>query len=87
VANTQHMTNAAKKLHIVQPALSRIINSLEKEIGVDLFDRNGKKISLNSNGEMFLKTVNESLSILENGVKELLDTNNQSKPEIKLLVL
>lgn len=87
VAKTQHMTNAAKKLHIVQPALSRIINSLEKEIGVDLFDRNGKNISLNSNGEMFLKTVNESLSVLENGVKELLDTNNQSKPEIKLLVL
>lgn len=87
VAKTQHMTNAAKKLHIVQPALSRVINSLEKELGVELFDRNGKTISLNENGEMFLETVNETLSVLENGIKKLLDNNNQSKPEIKLLVL
>lgn len=87
VAKTQHMTNAAKQLNIVQPALSRTINSLEKEIGVDLFDRNGKTISLNANGEMFLKTVNETLSVLENGIKKLLDTSNQSRPEIKLLVL
>lgn len=87
VAKTQHMTNAAKKLHIVQPALSRVINSLEKELGVELFDRNGKTISLNENGEMFLETVNETLSVLENGVKKLLDSNNQSTSEIKLLVL
>lgn len=87
VAKTEHMTNAAKKLNIVQPALSRTINSLEKELGIDLFDRNGKSIKLNSNGKIFLKTVNECLSILENGTKELLDINNKSTNEIKLLVL
>ncbi|WP_373600942.1 LysR family transcriptional regulator [Paraclostridium bifermentans] len=87
VAKTEHMTNAAKKLNIVQPALSRTINSLEKELGIDLFDRNGKSIKLNSNGKIFLRTVNECLSILENGTKELLDVNDKSNNEIKLLVL
>lgn len=80
------MTKAAKQLNIVQPALSRTITSLEKELGVILFDRNGKGIKLNSNGKLFLETVNETLSTLENGTKKLLDINNKSELEIKLLV-
>lgn len=80
------MTKAAKQLNIVQPALSRTIISLEKELGVELFTRNGKGIKLNSNGKIFLETVNETLSVLDNGTKRLLDINNQSDKEIKLLV-
>lgn len=86
VAKTEHMTKAAKQLNIVQPALSRTITSLEKELGIELFDRYGKGIKLNCNGKIFLETVDETLSILENGRKKLLDLNNQSESEIKLLV-
>lgn len=86
VARTEHMTKAAKQLNIVQPALSRTITALEKELGVELFTRNGKGIKLNSNGKLFLETVDETLSVLENGKKKLLDINNQSELEIKLLV-
>ncbi len=87
VARTEHMTNSAKKLNIVQPALSRSIHSLETELGVELFDRNGKFIKLNENGKIFLETVDNVLNTLENGKKELLDMNNKSELEIKLLVL
>ncbi|MEG2869836.1 MAG: LysR family transcriptional regulator [Paraclostridium sp.] len=87
VAKTEHMTNAAKQLNIVQPALSRTIISLEKELGVELFDRTGKSIKLNSNGQLFLKTVDQTISVLENGIKELFDINDKSQQEIKLLVL
>lgn len=86
VARTEHMTKAAKQLNIVQPSLSRTITSLEKELGVELFTRNGKGIQLNSNGKIFLETVDETLSVLENGKKRLLDLNKKSDLEIKLLV-
>lgn len=86
VARTEHMTKAAKQLNIVQPALSRTITSLEKELGVELFTRTGKSIKLNSNGKLFLETVDEMLYTLEKGKKKLFDISKQSELEIKLLV-
>lgn len=87
VAKTEHITKAAKELNIVQPALSKTISSLEKEICVSLFDRKGKYIELNENGRFFYEKVNQSLSILENSIKELQEKNSVLENEIKLLVL
>ena len=50
VAEKEHITQAAEELHITQPALSRAISNLEQELGVKLFEREGKNISLNENG-------------------------------------
>ncbi len=50
VAEKQHMTQAANELYITQPALSRAIANLEQELGVKLFERDGKNIYLNENG-------------------------------------
>ena len=36
-AEMQHLTNAAESLHVAQPALSRMISGIEKELGVALF--------------------------------------------------
>lgn len=57
VANMQHMTRAAEKLLISQPALSKSISNIEKELGVPLFDRQGRSIYLNRFGELFLRSV------------------------------
>lgn len=53
VAETEHMTNAAKELHISQPALSRSLRLLEEELGLKLFDRVGRHLLLNDNGRRF----------------------------------
>ena len=41
------MSKAAEVLYCSQPALSKQIAALEKEVGYPLFDRNGKKMTLN----------------------------------------
>jgi DNA-binding transcriptional LysR family regulator len=54
-AEQEHMTKASEILTLSQSALSRSITSLEKELGVPLFDRKNRKILLNRYGKAFLK--------------------------------
>lgn len=50
VADYEHMTRAALDLALTQPAVSRTINSLEREAGVPLFERQGRRIVLTDAG-------------------------------------
>lgn len=52
VAGCESFTRAAARLHIAQPALSIAIRKLEEELGVLLFNRRDRKISLTAAGEM-----------------------------------
>jgi DNA-binding transcriptional LysR family regulator len=54
VAEALSFTKAAENLHLAQPSLTRQIKDLEAELGVRLFDRSGKRISLTQEGESFL---------------------------------
>lgn len=67
VAETESMTEAAKKLHIPQPTLSKVIRRLEDDLGVRLFDRHAASLSLNPFGGSFLVYVNQALDALERG--------------------
>jgi DNA-binding transcriptional LysR family regulator len=73
VARLKHLTQAAQELHITQPALSQTIAKLEKDLGVPLFDRQGRQIRLNKYGEAFLKKVESALDVLEEGKREIAD--------------
>ena len=61
VARTENYRAAAEELYISQPSLSRSIDSLEKELGVTLFDRTGRGITLTKSGRLFLEYVNRIL--------------------------
>jgi DNA-binding transcriptional LysR family regulator len=54
-------TKAAQLLHISQPALSKSIALLEDSLGVKLFDRHGKKVTLNATGLSVLEFAQEIL--------------------------
>ncbi|MBQ2560079.1 MAG: LysR family transcriptional regulator [Fibrobacter sp.] len=57
VARTEHVTQSAKTLCIVQPALTHALHKLEDELGVKLFKTQGRNIRLTEIGEYFYKKV------------------------------
>ena len=82
VAELQHMTRAAEKLSISQPALSKSISNIEKELGVPLFDRHGRAIVLNRFGEMFLQHVDVILDEYSKIVREFEDITKPGYGEV-----
>lgn len=54
VAEERHFARAAKRLSLTQPTLSRRIRLLEKELGIELFDRASRPIGLTAAGTAFL---------------------------------
>jgi DNA-binding transcriptional LysR family regulator len=73
LAKLQHMTRAAEVLMISQPALSKSISNIEKDLGVPLFNREGRSIYLNRFGEQFLKSVDLILAEYEKVKSEFED--------------
>lgn len=55
VAETLHMSAAAKRLYISQPTVSLMISELEKEYNAVFFDRSGRRLSLTTAGSAFLR--------------------------------
>ncbi|WP_445505555.1 LysR family transcriptional regulator [Niallia sp. 03091] len=87
LARIQHFTQAAKILHITQPALSRSIAKLEEELGVPLFERQGRKVCLNRYGKMFLKRIEVAITEVEKGKQELLEELNPNSGTVSLAFL
>ncbi|MFI9724151.1 LysR family transcriptional regulator [Streptomyces sp. NPDC052396] len=74
VARHQHISRAAEELRVAQPSVSRTIIRLEAELGVPLFDRQGRRIRLNEHGAAFLRRVERALAELDDARREMTDT-------------
>ena len=71
LAHLEHYTKAAEILAITQPSLSHAISSLEKELGVKLFEKDGRNVVLTKCGQAFLTDVEQSLDMLDSSVNKL----------------
>lgn len=61
LSETGNFSQLAEKLNITQPALSKHILTLEKDLGVQLFDRTATPLKMTAAGEFFIKEARELL--------------------------
>lgn len=71
IAYYENISKASQQLMVSQPALSNVLQQLESELGTPLFDRQGKKITLNKTGQAFLYTAKSVLRMLDSNVQYL----------------
>jgi LysR family transcriptional activator of glutamate synthase operon len=84
VARREHVTEAAKRLHVAQSAISRQILNLEKELAVQLFIREGRNLRLTPVGKLFLERVERALLELERAKQEMKDFLDPETGEIRI---
>lgn len=77
VANLKNLSKASQVLFISQPALSKSISSLEEELGVQLFERRSRKMSLTSVGQVFFNRTVRLLKDLDTSVSEVRQLSGQ----------
>ncbi len=73
VAREGGINRAAELLHITQPTLSRQMAGLEDEVGVKLFERGARRITLTSEGMLLRRRAEEILSLVDKTQRELIE--------------
>ncbi len=71
VGEALNFTKAAARLRVAQPALSRQIQDLEDEIGVDLLHRSSRGVTLTAEGKLFLEEVRELLKHADESIERV----------------
>ena len=73
IAQTEHLTQSAHNLFVTQSTLSHGLRQLEQELGVDLFDRVGRRLRLSQAGLAFRVYAARALHEIEAGRMALAD--------------
>ncbi|MBP2241938.1 LysR family transcriptional activator of glutamate synthase operon [Cytobacillus eiseniae] len=84
VAKREHVTDAAAAMHVAQSAVSRQIVNLEMELGVDLFIREGRNVRLTPIGKIFLRHMEEAMTVIDNAQREVEEYLDPEKGTIRI---
>ncbi|HZG17319.1 MAG TPA: LysR family transcriptional regulator [Candidatus Bathyarchaeia archaeon] len=84
LAKYQNFTKASEELALTQSALSRSIAKLEEELGVPLFDRKIRGVTLNRYGEILLPYVNRAIQEIMLAKQEIKDLDDPFHGSISL---
>lgn len=76
VATEKNFTRAGDLLYLSQPSLSKQIKTLEKNLDIQLIDRENNKISLTENGKIFLQYAERILALCEESCRVIIDLKN-----------
>jgi len=84
VAERGSLRAASRDLNIAQPAMSRSVQELEKELGVELFERRAKGVVLTPMGTVFLRRAMAVRSELQRAKDELLQLGGATQGELRI---
>ena len=84
VAREESITKAAERLHITQPTLSRQMADLEKEMGVTLLDRSGRRIGLTQEGMLLRRRAEEIISLMDRTEKEVAESQENLEGTVSI---
>lgn len=84
VVREESITKASEVLHITQPTLSRQLSQMEEELGVKLFHRGTRRISLTNEGILLRRRAEEILQLVDKTEKELVEQEEQVEGKISI---
>ena len=84
VAESQHVTNSAKKLHVAQPALSQAIRRLERELGVKLFEHTGRNIRLTPAGSYLKDRLAPALESIDGIARDIAAFSESERRTVRI---
>lgn len=84
LAHYEHYTKAADVLAITQPSLSYAIRLMEEELGTCLFEKRGRNVVLTKYGKLFLEYAEESVKVLDTGIRKVKEMNAQTSGTIDI---
>lgn len=84
VVREESISGAAKALHITQPTLSRQIGQMEEELGVRLFNREARKITLTDEGMLLRRRAEEILSLVDKTESEMAENEKGIEGKVML---
>ncbi len=77
-------STAAKTLYVTQPALSAAIGRFEKEMGIKIFDRSKKPLSLTQQGIIYIETLEEIIHAENNMQRRFRELSDMSYGSISV---
>jgi DNA-binding transcriptional LysR family regulator len=84
IAAARHMTRAAQRLGVTQPALSAVVRKLEDEVGTELFHRTARGVELTEAGRLFLEHAQDAVRRADAGVQAVRELMGLERGSIRI---
>lgn len=84
IARVGNITHAAQQLYVSQPTLTKYLQRLERDLGLPLFERTGRRLLLTHAGERYLARAQEMLNIKRALDAELADIRREDAGEFRV---
>jgi DNA-binding transcriptional LysR family regulator len=83
IASEQNLTRASERLYVSQPALSRLLQNVEYDVGTPLFERRGRQMYLTSAGKIYVESAREIVD-LDNRMKKMIQNLDRQNDELSI---
>lgn len=87
VAESEHVTRSAQKLRVSQPSLTQAISRLERELGVQLFEPEGRGIRLTEAGRFYSKRIAKAVAEIDSATSELIRFDEERSSIVRINVV